>query len=100
MDPATDPTDPNPVSVLLHHLHLIDASKDIVAISEPGFRHELVEKALYWAEIALITDSGCIDTDAVQRVTSHGYTVYAGEKDVHGWLTGCIETKKGVLVFG
>ena len=28
------------------------------------------------------------------------YKVFAGEKDSFGWLTGCILTRKGILVFG
>ena len=28
------------------------------------------------------------------------YKVFAGEKDSFGWLTGCILTQKGILVFG
>ena len=28
------------------------------------------------------------------------YRVFAGEKDSFGWLTGCILTRKGILVFG
>jgi hypothetical protein len=28
------------------------------------------------------------------------YRVFAGERDSFGWLTGCILTRKGILVFG
>ena len=30
----------------------------------------------------------------------HGYFVFPGERDRFGWLTGCIQTKKGIIVFG
>ena len=29
-----------------------------------------------------------------------GYDVTAGEKDSYGWLTGCIHTNKGIIVYG
>ena len=30
----------------------------------------------------------------------HGYFIFPGERDRFGWLTGCIQTKKGIIVFG
>lgn len=29
-----------------------------------------------------------------------GFNVFAGEKDSFGWLTGCVSTKKGTIVYG
>ena len=30
----------------------------------------------------------------------HGYVIYPGERDRFGWLTACLQTKKGIIVFG
>ena len=30
----------------------------------------------------------------------HGYFIYPGERDRFGWLTACLQTKKGIIVFG
>lgn len=29
-----------------------------------------------------------------------GFSVFPGEIDSFGWLTGCVKTKKGIIVFG
>jgi hypothetical protein len=29
-----------------------------------------------------------------------GFYVFPGERDGFGWLTGCIQTKKGIIVYG
>ena len=29
-----------------------------------------------------------------------GFPVFPGERDSFGWLTGCIQTKKGIIVYG
>jgi hypothetical protein len=29
-----------------------------------------------------------------------GFQVFPGEQDRFGWLTGCIQTKKGIIVYG
>jgi hypothetical protein len=30
----------------------------------------------------------------------NGYDVYPGEHDSYGWITGCIKTTRGIIVFG
>ncbi len=44
-----------------------------------------------------IDDDETIDSEMIRKA---GYDVYAGEQDRFGWLTGCIEMKRGVIVFG
>lgn len=48
----------------------------------------------------LITDDGGCNYPNIRYVRSLGYSVYAGEKDSFGWLTGCIEKDGKVLVYG
>ena len=61
---------------------------------------ELISKLVEIADQALISDTGRCNWDAIQIVKQHGYMVFAGEQDRWGWLSGCIQTKKGILVYG
>ena len=36
--------------------------------------------------------------DQLQK--EHGYFIFPGERDRFGWVTGCLQTKKGIIVFG
>ena len=38
--------------------------------------------------------------DNIHLLKKNGYNVFAGEQDRFGWLTGCIQLKKGIIVFG
>lgn len=59
----------------------------------------LIDEAVEHAAATLITSDGTCDWDAIRCVTHAGYEVFAGEKDSFGWLSGCIQTKKGILVY-
>ena len=59
-----------------------------------------IHKAIQYADEALITDQGRCDWEAIQMLNDEGYEVFAGEQDRWGWLTGCIQTTKGRLVYG
>jgi hypothetical protein len=61
---------------------------------------DVIHKAIQYADEALITDQGRCDWDAIQMLKDEGYEVFAGEQDRWGWLSGCIQTKKGRLVYG
>lgn len=52
------------------------------------------------ADYALVTSSGTCNHAAIQRVRNAGFHVYPGERDRYGWLTGCINTNVGIIVFG
>lgn len=61
------------------------------------------ELVSYIEELAcsvLITDDGSCNWDNIYKLRNDGYLIYAGEADSFGWLTGCIETKRGVIVYG
>lgn len=61
---------------------------------------DLIHKAIQYADDALITNDGKCDWEAIQMLKDEGYEVFAGEQDRWGWLTGCIQTTKGCLVYG
>lgn len=62
--------------------------------------HPLLQRAEGEAIAELITARGGCDWAAIDRVKAAGYSVYPGEQDSFGWLTGCIRTPKGVLMYG
>ncbi len=47
----------------------------------------------------LINVQGRPDIEMIDTLKNAGYNVFAGERDGFGWLSGCIQTKKGILVF-
>lgn len=52
------------------------------------------------AEEALIDNNGGCLWDNHEVLADAGFSVFPGERDRFGWLTGCIQTKKGIIVFG
>ena len=52
------------------------------------------------ADALLITSEGKCDWKNIDTVIEAGFDVFAGEQDSFGWLTGCIRTKKGIIVYG
>lgn len=65
--------------------------------------HDHASVALLSAQAAgvLITKEGAPDFEKIDELqTNHGYFVFPGERDHFGWLTACIQTKKGIIVFG
>ena len=63
-------------------------------------KSDLTDNIVINANIALITFGGGCNLDAIKTLREHGYRVFAGEKDSFGWLTGCIQTKVGIIVYG
>ena len=63
--------------------------------------HPLIDEIRFIADRFLITDKGEPEFDEMDRLfKEHGYLVYPGERDRFGWVTACIQTKKGIIVFG
>ena len=52
------------------------------------------------ATTLLIDDNGKPNMDNHTILREKGFDVFPGETDSFGWLTGCVQTKKGILVFG
>jgi hypothetical protein len=62
--------------------------------------HPMVQQAISSAEELLIRADGQVDYRNVVLLERVGYQVRPGETDSFGWLSGCIQTTKGVIVFG
>ena len=72
---------------------------DLVFLS--ASMHELVEKIEARATDVLISEDGSPNYNSMDKIYEmYGYFVFPGERDRFGWVTGCLRTKKGVIVFG
>jgi hypothetical protein len=60
----------------------------------------LSEKIACLADTLLITSEGGISYSALGYLRTEGFPVTPGETDSFGWLSGCIHTTKGIVVFG
>lgn len=52
------------------------------------------------ADDLLITEDGQCNWLNMKNIVDEGFDIYAGDKDDFGWLIGCIETKKGIILYG
>lgn len=63
--------------------------------------HLLISVIRHLANVLLIDKDGGPNFDEIDRLyQEYGYFIFPGERDRFGWLTACIETKKGIIVFG
>jgi hypothetical protein len=63
--------------------------------------NSLVLEAEKLASEVLINERATgVNYSMVQKMEEKGYDVFPGEKDSFGWLSACIQTKKGTIVFG
>jgi hypothetical protein len=63
--------------------------------------HDLICEIEGLANQVFIDEEGqCRFEDMDKLWNDHGYFIFPGERDRFGWLTGCIQTKKGIIVFG
>lgn len=60
---------------------------------------ELINEAEALGNEVLIIDGKC-NWDNHTILKDNGFNVFPGERDRFGWLTGCIQTKKGIIMFG
>lgn len=62
--------------------------------------HELVRLIISYADDCLIDTKGQCNWDNIDILNDNGFHIFPGERDSFGWLTGCIQTKKGIIVYG
>jgi len=61
---------------------------------------KLVENIIDLATNELIDDNGHCIWENHEVLNKAGFPIFCGERDRFGWLTGCIQTKKGIIVYG
>ena len=81
------------VSEIIHLLKMIDED-DTIDIKK---KHPLIDAVIELANDCL---TGNENFKNIITIRKSGFDVYAGEQDIFGWLVGCIELKRGVIMFG
>lgn len=59
--------------------------------------HPLVNSVTYLSNYYLTGDDRLENMEYIRK---KGYPIFPGEQDRFGWLTGCIQLKKGIIIFG
>jgi hypothetical protein len=90
---------------LLKVLHEINASSILPNSEDAVLNHSekgvvLIRKAEQLAEEVLIDGKGKNVWSAHTLLEEYGFPVRPGETDTWGWLSGVIQTKKGILIYG
>jgi hypothetical protein len=63
--------------------------------------HNLICVIRCTATDVLINDNGTPNFEEMDRLyRDYGYFIYPGERDSFGWISACLQTKKGFIVFG
>ncbi len=88
---------------LVECLQMLEAT-DLPETSETvldSVDHDLIDEVKHAATQSMITSKGEPHFDNIDELwRTHGYFIFPGERDRFGWLTACIQTKKGIIVFG
>lgn len=82
--------DNNEVFVIVSLLKKIDENESIDI-----FDHCLVDTVIYLATEYLIGDE-----QKIEHIKDSGFNIFAIEEDSFGWLVGCIQLKRGDIIFG
>jgi hypothetical protein len=91
----------NTINLLFNLLDYINKDDTIQVINNNYDRsHPIVIAALYLANEILISDDGHPDRKNIDKVIEKGFYIYPGEMDRFGWVTGCIELSRGIILFG
>lgn len=88
---------------LLACLQSIDESSlpNDVDIRLDPIDHPLVDEISAAATDLFISNKGEPLFEEIDRFyKDYGYFIYPGERDRFGWVTACLQTKKGIIVFG
>ena len=59
----------------------------------------LVNAVIYLADEYLTGEDG-ESSGNIEYIKKAGFDIFAGEQDSFGWLTGCIQLKRGIIIFG
>ncbi len=89
------------LELLIMLLKRIDSDNSIEVYNEQySITHPLVDAAKFLANECLIGDDGHPDREYMDTVVAAGFPIFPGEMDRFGWLIGCIQLSRGIIVFG
>ena len=61
---------------------------------------KIINAACKLANELLISEDGHNKWNEHDILSKAGFRVFSGETDGFGWITGCIQTKKGLILYG
>lgn len=86
------------INKIIGLLKIIDSDETISLDNEEGPRNPLISSVIYLADEYLTCE---IDgKQGIQEIKNAGFDVFPGEQDRFGWLIGCIQMKRGIIMFG
>lgn len=88
--------DMEPINIIIGLLKMIDNDETISITTEKS--NPLINSVIYLADEYLTCEIH--GKRAIQEIKNAGFDVFPGEQDRYGWLTGCIQMKRGIIVFG
>ncbi len=89
------------LNLLISTLKVINSDLDIKVDSDMfDVSHPLIIAARFLADECLIGNDGHPIRKEMDKVSSAGFPIFPGEMDRFGWLSGCIELARGVIIFG
>ena len=91
------------LNLLISTLKVIDADDEIIVYESNGtfdVSNPWVIAARYLADECLIGDDGHPIREEMDKVSAAGFPIFPGEMDSFGWLSGCIQLTRGIIVFG
>lgn len=59
--------------------------------------HPLVNSVTYLSNYFLTGDDRLKNMEYIRK---KGFNIFPGDQDRFGWLTGCIQLKNGIIIFG
>ena len=87
--------------LLIHLLRYINNNDTIEVVAGHYDRNNpLVSATIYLANEILIGEDGHPDRMNMDKVIQKGFRIFPGEVDRYGWVTGCIELSRGIIMFG
>ncbi len=86
------------VNTIIGLLRIIDNDQTISLDLEEGPRNPLISAVIYLADEYLTCEIN--GKQCIQEIKDAGFDVFPGEQDRFGWLTGCIQMKRGIIMFG
>lgn len=88
----------NDLDLMISLLRRIEED-DSVEITNTSYKdlHPFVQSVIYLADILL---TGQDKYEKINYIQQKGFPIFPGDQDRFGWLTGCIQLKKGIIIFG
>lgn len=89
------------LELLIMLLKRIDSDNSIEVYNEQySITHPLVDSVKFLANECLINNDGQPDRENMDTVVEAGFIIFPGEMDRFGWLVGCIQLSRGIIIFG